>query len=85
VEAGDHPLRALLIGGTPLGEQIVMWWNFVGRSHDDVVEYRAAWMAEIDGKQPGASSDGPYGLPEGDPERALPAPELPNARIRPRG
>lgn len=77
--------RVLLIGGPPFGEQIVMWWNFVGRSHDDVVEYRAAWMDEIDGKAAGASSDGPYGLPEGDPERALPAPELPNARIRPRG
>ena len=77
--------RLLLIGGPPFGEQIVMWWNFVGRSHDDVVEYRDAWMAEIDGKVAGASSDGAYGLPEGDPEAPLPAPELPNARIRPRG
>ncbi len=77
--------RVLLIGGPPFGEQIVMWWNFVGRSHDDVVEYRAAWLAEIDGKQAGDGSDGPFGLPEGDPEAPLPAPALPNARIRPRG
>lgn len=77
--------RVLLIGGPPFGEQIVMWWNFVGRTHDDVVEYRAAWQAEIDGKAAGEGSDGMFGLPEGDPEGPLPAPELPNARIRPRG
>src|SRR5690606_38953421 len=25
-------------GGEPRGEQIAMWWNFVGRSHDEVAE-----------------------------------------------
>ena len=39
--------RLLVIGGEPLGEQIVMWWNFVGRSHDDVVAARERWMREI--------------------------------------
>jgi redox-sensitive bicupin YhaK (pirin superfamily) len=76
--------RLLLVGGPPFGEQIVMWWNFVGRSHDDVVEYRDAWQAEIEGKQAGEGSDGPFGLPEGDRDAPLPAPALPNARIRPR-
>ena len=84
LEAGSEPTRLLLIGGPPFGEQIVMWWNFVGRTHDDVVEYRALWQAEIDGKQAGEGSDGPFGLPEGDRDAPLPAPELPNARIRPR-
>lgn len=46
--AGERDVRALVIGGEPLGEQIVMWWNFVGRSHEEIVEYRAQWMAEID-------------------------------------
>jgi hypothetical protein len=32
----------LILGGEPLGEQIVMWWNFVARTHDEVVSYRAA-------------------------------------------
>src|SRR5690606_41708259 len=27
--------RVVLIGGEPLGEKIVMWWNFIGRSHDE--------------------------------------------------
>lgn len=47
VEAGDEPVLALLIGGEPLGEQIVMWWNFVGRSHEEVTAYRAAYQAEM--------------------------------------
>ena len=34
---GDGPARAVLLGGAPFGEQLVMWWNFVGRSHDDIV------------------------------------------------
>ncbi len=29
--------RVLLLGGPPFGEAIVMWWNFVGRSHEEVV------------------------------------------------
>ena len=29
--------RVLVLGGEPFGEEVVMWWNFIGRSHDDVV------------------------------------------------
>ncbi|MDZ5077253.1 pirin family protein [Nesterenkonia sp. HG001] len=47
VEAGAEPVLALLIGGEPLDEQIVMWWNFVGRSHEEVAAYRAAYQAEM--------------------------------------
>ena len=47
VEAREEPVLALLIGGEPLGEQIVMWWNFVGRSHEEVAAYRAAYQAEM--------------------------------------
>jgi redox-sensitive bicupin YhaK (pirin superfamily) len=40
---GDDVARALLLGGTPFGEKLVMWWKLVGRSHDDIVEYRRLW------------------------------------------
>ncbi len=80
VVAGDEPVRALVLGGPPFGEQIVMWWNFVGRSHDDIAEYRRRWQEEI-----AAGGGEHYGLPDDDPGDPLPAPELPNARIRPRG
>ena len=39
LQASDET-RLLLLGGPPLGERIVMWWNFVGRDHDEIAEYR---------------------------------------------
>jgi len=88
--AGSDPVQILLIGGEPLGEQIVMWWNFVGRSHEEIVEYRAQWQTEIGAEGPregdaGGSEEPRFGtFPAGQPA-ALPAPALPNARMRPRG
>ncbi|WP_125612311.1 pirin family protein [Specibacter cremeus] len=94
VAAGDEPARLLLLGGTPLGESIVMWWNFVGRTHDEVVAFRNRWQAEIGVRPAGAATavvpgGGPathasFGLPDGDPHHPLPAPVLPTVRLRPR-
>ena len=42
------PARALLIGGRPFEEPIVMWWNFVARNQDEMAEARAAWEAGDD-------------------------------------
>jgi redox-sensitive bicupin YhaK (pirin superfamily) len=81
VRNGGEPSRVVLLGGPPFGEQIVMWWNFVGRSHDEVVRYRAAWEDEIGGRVAGEPM---FALPLDDPEPPLRAPVLPNARIRPR-
>jgi quercetin 2,3-dioxygenase len=36
--------RLLLLGGEPFRERILMWWNFVGRSHEEIVAAREAWM-----------------------------------------
>ena len=38
----------MLLGGAPFGEQLVMWWNFVGRSHDDIAVYREQWQNHDD-------------------------------------
>ena len=78
--AGDSGARLLLIGGEPLAEQIVMWWNFVGRSHDEIARARADWQGTIEGTAP----DAPFGLPDGEPELPLPAPVLPLTRLVPR-
>ncbi|WP_159620493.1 pirin family protein [Ruania rhizosphaerae] len=82
LEAGGEGARVVVFGGPPFGEEIVMWWNFVGRDHDEIVAFRSAWQTEI-----GAESGGPdhprFDLPE-DPAPALPAPTLPPVRIRPR-
>ena len=79
---GDGPARVLLLGGTPFGEELVMWWNFVGRSHDEIVAFRARWQADVIA---GGDHAGAFGWIEGwDDGPALPAPELPNVRLRPR-
>jgi hypothetical protein len=43
-----EPARALLLGGEPFDEPIVMWWNFVGRSRDDIDEAYRSWARQDD-------------------------------------
>ncbi|GAA3201840.1 pirin family protein [Nonomuraea helvata] len=66
--------RVMLIGGEPFGEEIVMWWNFVGRSHEEIAAFRKDWM-EGEG----------FGSVEGFDGAPLPAPVLPATRLKPRG
>jgi quercetin 2,3-dioxygenase len=81
ISAGAEPVRALLLGGTPLGEQIVMWWNFVGRSHDEIAAFRADWQHDV---VDGADPHGRFGELR-HPAGPLPAPELPSSvRLRAR-
>jgi redox-sensitive bicupin YhaK (pirin superfamily) len=35
--------RALLIGGPPFAERILMWWNFVARTPEEIAQYREDW------------------------------------------
>ena len=76
----EEPTRLLLLGGEPFGEQIVMWWNFIGRDHDEVVAHRAAWEARLD-----AGDTSRFELPVDDPLGPLHAPPLPGVRLRTRG
>ncbi|WP_461071852.1 pirin family protein [Streptomyces pseudoechinosporeus] len=74
VNESDAPARVILLGGPPFEEEIVMWWNFIGRSHEDIVQARKDWEASSDR----------FGAVEGYPGHRLPAPALPNAIITPR-
>jgi redox-sensitive bicupin YhaK (pirin superfamily) len=78
---GNGPTRVLLLGGEPLGEQIVMWWNLIARSHEEIVAYRRQWQAE----RAGDTATQRYGAFPPEWETTLPAPDLPNARLRQRG
>ena len=71
---GAEPARVLLLGGRPFGEQLVMWWNFVGRSHDDIVGYRKEWEDHAER----------FGSVAGYPGERLPAPPLPTTTLLPR-
>ena len=44
--ATEMPTRALLLGGVPFPEPILMWWNFVGRTRQEVSEARRQWSAD---------------------------------------
>ena len=82
--SGAAPARVLLLGGLPLEEEILMWWNFIGRSHEEVVEYRRQWQAEIAAFAAGEPASTVFGRVEGYPGNPLPAPEMPGVRLRPR-
>ncbi len=72
---GATAARGILLGGAPFGEDLVMWWNFVGRTHEEIAEYRAQWQAR----------SARFGTVAGwDDDQRIPAPPLPNARLRPR-
>ena len=63
--------RLFLIGGAPFEDEIVMWWNFVGRSHDEIVAARQDW-------ENAAARFGQ--VVDHGPER-IPAPPLPGVRL----
>ncbi len=78
--------RLLLIGGTPLGERIVMWWNFVGRDHSEIEEYRQEWQQLVAPDPAAPAPQQRFLLPDDGRHPPIPAPELPrNVRLTPRG
>lgn len=64
---------ALVLGGEPLTEDLLMWWNFVARTHDEIGEARRAYSA------------GEFGRVADDDRPFLPAPPMPETiRLKPR-
>ncbi|MCL3836246.1 pirin family protein [Aeromicrobium duanguangcaii] len=70
----DRPTIVMLLGGEPFEEEIVMWWNFIGRSHDEIVRAREEWEAQ----------EARYGHVEGHDGQIIPAPPMPQVRLTPR-
>ena len=81
LRSGDEPVRAVLLGGVPFGEQLVMWWNFIGRSHEEIVAFRDAWQSDVieHGNQSGTFGHVAF------IGAAIPAPDMPKVRLRARG
>jgi quercetin 2,3-dioxygenase len=78
LSTGHAAGRLLLLGGEPFDEELLMWWNFVARSHDEIVEAREEWTAAV------AGAPTRFGQVSGYDGAALPAPAVPTSRLRPR-
>ena len=78
VTAGAEEARVLVLGGEPFGEEVVMWWNFIGGTSEDIAAARAAWEAE--GSERFGTVEGYVG-----PVPRIPAPALPGVRLKARG
>jgi pirin-like protein len=70
--SGRRLARFFVVGGVPFGERLLMWWNFVARSGEEITRARQDWVA---GRFPEV-----HGYP-GDP---LAAPPLPPVPLKPR-
>ncbi|QXE33355.1 pirin family protein [Streptomyces sp. GMY02] len=64
----------MLLGGEPFEEEIVMWWNFIGRTQEEIEEARRGWM---EGSR--------FGEVRGYDGDRLAAPALPPTPLKPRG
>jgi quercetin 2,3-dioxygenase len=69
---GRRHARFFVLGGAPFGERLVMWWNFVARTGDEIARARADWAA------------GQFGEVRGYPGPPLAAPPLPPVPLKPR-
>ena len=65
----------MILGGEPFEEEIVMWWNFIGRTGEEVAAYREAWQAV----------DRRFGTVHGYQGDRLDAPPLPGVPLKARG
>lgn len=71
----SSPATLMLIGGEPFQEKILMWWNFIGRTHSEIVAARDSWNARE--LRFGAEFEDRVG-------GWIPAPELPNLTLQSR-
>ncbi|MFH8884441.1 pirin family protein [Streptomyces californicus] len=76
----ELPLRGvsdaglMLLGGEPFEEELVMFWNWIGRSHEEIAQAREDWM-----------SGDRFGRVQGYDGAPIPAPELPPGPLKSRG
>jgi redox-sensitive bicupin YhaK (pirin superfamily) len=63
--------RLVVIGGTPIGEQILLWWNFVARRPEEIEQATREWNAGLR-----------FGTVHGSPSQPLVAPSPEGLNLR---
>jgi len=71
-EGGRRLARFFVVGGVPFGERLLMWWNFVARTGEEIARVREDWAA------------GRFAEVHGYPGAPLTAPPLPDIRLKAR-
>ncbi|HET7931145.1 MAG TPA: pirin family protein [Rhodanobacteraceae bacterium] len=66
------PARVVLIGGAPFGEEILLWWNFVARTQQEMADAVHDW-----------NHGTRFGEVHGSPSRRLLAPDVTQLKLRP--
>ena len=69
---GRRLARFFVVGGVPFGERLLMWWNFVARTGEEITRAREDWVA------------GRFGSVHGYPGDPLAPPPLPDVPLKPR-
>ena len=72
--ASNGGALVFLLGGEPFEDELVMWWNFVGRSHEEIVEARDEWESRSAALRDRRRTR----------RRARPGPPMPSVRLAPR-
>ena len=65
------PARLMLIGGEPFKEEILLWWNFVARTQEEMVKATVDWNARRY-----------FGEVKGSPSPRLIAPDLAGLNLK---
>lgn len=69
--ACDDAAQMLLVGGEPFGEEILLWWNFVARTQEDLHTASADWNAQRS-----------FGEVKGSPSPRLVSPDIGAIKLR---
>ncbi|CAI9404609.1 pirin family protein [Aestuariimicrobium sp. T2.26MG-19.2B] len=78
LRTGDQPARVMLLGGVPFEEEVIMWWNFLGRSHDEIEQFAREWN---EGSERFGAVEGYRPHPGGTAR--IPPPAMPPGRLLP--
>ncbi|MDR6866521.1 redox-sensitive bicupin YhaK (pirin superfamily) [Microbacterium resistens] len=81
-----------LLGGEPFAQDLVMWWNFAARTHEEIVQAREDWESEgvaaddavPDAAEPSVAVTRRFGPVVGHGPERIPAPPIPPVRLMPR-